>query len=215
MTPRLPPLPPDTWPDGPDDVLATYQAVGPAWVASRDRSLFERPWLDRLMAAASTQRPPKTALDIGCGSGAPIATYLAQCGLQVTGLDGAPAQIAQFRATVPGAPAYLADMRAFDLGRSFDILVSFNAFFHLSPTDQPRAIACFAQHAAPGAALLLTTGPDHSERIGAVAGRPIYHASLSPAAYRTLFAQHGFDELAFTPQDPTCRGHSLWLLRKT
>jgi SAM-dependent methyltransferase len=48
-------------------------------------------------------------LDIGCGSGQPIAAYLAGRGHRVAGIDGSPEMIALFRANLPccGVPQTL------------------------------------------------------------------------------------------------------------
>ena len=50
--------------------------------------------------------------------------------------------------------------------------------------------------------------------MGEFGGDPLHHASLSPDAYRRLLAAEGFDVLDFTPEDPDCGGHSVWLARR-
>ncbi|WP_224823497.1 trans-aconitate 2-methyltransferase [Cognatishimia sp. MH4019] len=193
----------------PDDILPTYEKVGPAFAASRNCEPWEKPLLDWLLRKA----PGPKLLDIGCG-GLPIARYLVEQGAQVTAMDGAHSMVALCRENVPDATVLHADMRAFDLGALFDGLIAFNSFFHLSPADQTKAFACFLAHAKPSASLILTTGPEAGEKVGAVEGEPVYHASLSPADYRALFAKHGWQEQAFLPEDPTFRGHTIWQLRK-
>ncbi len=194
---------------GPEDILPTYERVGPAWAAERSRTLFERPWLERMLAAA----PGPRVLDLGCGTGTPIATWLDAQGAEVTGVDGAASMIAGFRTSLPHRPSHQADMRHLSLGRRFDAILGWNSFFHLCPADQRRMFAVFAAHAAPRAIVMLTTGPSASERIGRVVDAPVYHASLAPDDYRRLFATHGFSELAFAPEDPECRGHTIWMAR--
>ena len=70
----------------PDDILATYEAVGPAWAEERSRALFERPALERLLAAM----PGPRLLDVGCGSGDPLALWFADTGCEVTGSRRGP-----------------------------------------------------------------------------------------------------------------------------
>ena len=72
----------------------------------------------------------------------------------------------------------------------------------------------FADHAAPGAPLLFTSGPGYGEAIGELYGEPLYHASLDPDEYRSLLAENGFAEIDFVPNDRTCGGHSVWLARQ-
>ncbi|MFN3145904.1 MAG: class I SAM-dependent methyltransferase [Paracoccaceae bacterium] len=196
---------------GPEDILPTYERRAAGFAAHRSRDLFERDWLDRMWAAA----PGRRVLDLGCGPGVPIATYLAGLGAEITGVDGAAAMVALFRRALPGHSVVQADMRALDLDRRFDAILAWNSFFHLSATDQRAMFAVFAAHAAPGAALMFTCGPDAGEATGQVEGDPVYHASLSPEDYEDGLASAGFRTLDWRPEDPGCAGHSVRLARFT
>ena len=191
----------------PEDILPTYDAVGPHWArVERDTSLFERAHLERMLDAA----PGRGVLDLGCGSGRPVAHWLAGTGARVTGVDGAASMIALFRRSVPDARAVHADMRGLALGERFDAILAFDSFFHLCPDDQRAMFATFAAHAAPGAALMFTAGPAASVRVGQVAGRRVYHASLDPEEYRHLMRAAGFRPVSYHPEDPACRGRTVW-----
>lgn len=194
-------------PSDPEDVLATYEAGARMFQHERDVSGFEAPWLERAWQIRSGQR----VLDLGCGAGAPIATWFASQGAQVTGVDGSAAMIRLFQEALPEATAHVSDMRTLALDRQFDVLIAWNSFFHLPPDDQRSMFPIFAAHAAPGAALLFTSGPGESEVWGTAAGRPVYHASLAPNMYRRALTEAGFEVVAFTPEDPECRGHTVWL----
>lgn len=193
----------------PDDILPTYERVAAGFALRRDRSLFERRWLDRALGFA----PGRKVLDLGCGPGLPIAAYLADRRAEVTGVDGAAAMVRLFEANLPRARAVHADMRGLDLGESFDLILAWDSFFHLCDDDQRGMFATFAAHARPRSVLLFTSGPEAGEAIGMVEGERIYHASLSPTDYRALLAAHDFEVLAFTPEDPDCHGHSVWMAR--
>ena len=195
----------------PEDILETYDAVAEAWDLQRNTSLFERRWLDRMLKYA----PGKRVLDLGCGSGRPIAAYLSKRRAIVTGLDGAPAMIARFQSNFPESRAILADMRGLELGETFDAILAWNSFFHLSPDDQRGMFAVFKRHAARGTALMFTSGPTESEAIGDVAGRTVYHASLDPREYEALLNEVGFVVRYFRPEDPRCAGHSVWIAQFT
>ena len=173
----------------------------------------ERAWIERF---ADVLGPGATVLDVGCGSGEPIARYLADRGHCVTGIDSSPEMIALFRTNLPnaaGEAAYVADMRSLSLGRRFDGLIAWNSFFHLAPDDQRLMFPIFRDHAKPGAPLLFTSGPAAGEAIGALEGEPLYHASLAPEEYRLLLGRAGFDVLAHVSEDPDCGGHTVWLAR--
>jgi len=195
----------------PEDILPTYNEVAKTWDLQRNQALFERKWLDRMLNYA----PGRNVLDLGCGAGRPIASYLLDRRATLTGLDGAPAMIALFQTNLPQARGVLADMRGVDLGETFDAILAWNSFFHLSPDDQRAMFEVFARHSAPGAALMFTSGPEESEEIGDVAGYSLYHSSLSPDEYEGLLNAYGFKVKHFCPEDPECAGHTIWLAQFT
>ncbi|MDB2369096.1 class I SAM-dependent methyltransferase [Octadecabacter sp.] len=197
----------------PDDIIAIYDRGAAKFQADRTRSLFEKSSLDRMLGITPRNVSPRRLLDLGCGTGAPIAKYLAERGMAVTGVDGAAAMIDLFDATLPHATSHHADMRTLDLGTTFDAILAWDSFFHLSPADQRAMFAVFARHAAPKAALMFTSGPAAGETMGHAAGAPVYHASLAPDEYDTLLRTHGFDVVDFRPEDPDCDHHTTWLAR--
>ncbi len=197
----------------PDMILETYERVADGFDRARNRSLFERKWLDKMLSHAPARRPARKVLDLGCGPGRPIATYLVDRRCEVTGVDGAEAMVALFQRNLPQARAVHGDMRGLDLGEKFDAVLAWNSFFHLSADDQRTMFATFATHAAPRAVLMFTSGPAEGEAIGTVEGESVFHASLSPDEYRKLLIDSGFAPISFTPEDPDCFGHSIWLAR--
>ncbi len=76
---------------GPEDILPTYERVAAEFEAERSKDLFERGWLDRFIAGLVAP----TVLDLGCGPGVPIATYLTSRGARLVGVDGAPGLVPQ------------------------------------------------------------------------------------------------------------------------
>jgi SAM-dependent methyltransferase len=63
-----------------------------------------------------------TLLDVACGTGGIIAPLAAS--YRVSGLDISPGMLAVARAKLPeGTPLYLADMRSFGLGMTFDAVI--------------------------------------------------------------------------------------------
>ncbi|WP_198375477.1 class I SAM-dependent methyltransferase [Neoroseomonas rubea] len=197
--------------DAAADIIRLYTRHGPAWARDRGEAPgTEAAWIARFLALLP---PAGEVLDIGCGSGAPIATALAAAGHRVTGLDASPTLLALARARLPDAEWIEADMRAMDLGRRFDGLIAWDSFFHLDHDAQRGMFPRFAAHAAPGAPLLFTTGPRHGVAMGAYGGDPLFHASLDAAEYRALLAAHGFAVLDHRAEDPASGGHTIWLAR--
>lgn len=192
-------------------VLDVYQRHGASWAALRSEELVEDTWLDRFCVLLPVGG---AVLDIGCGSGVPIGRDLIRRGYDLTGIDGTPTMLALFHRNLPGTPAHLMDMRELALDRQFAGLLAWDSFFHLSPADQRPMFARFAAHAAPGAALMFTSGNEEGSAIGELEGEPLYHGSLDADAYRGLLHAEGFDVLAHVVADPGCGHRTVWLAQK-
>jgi SAM-dependent methyltransferase len=195
-----------------DRIIGLYQRHARAWAQDRGNRLIERAWLDRFRALLPAGA---SVLDIGCGSGEPIARYLVGQGCNVTGVDSSPELIALCTASFPDLAWHVADMRTLALERRFDGMLAWDSFFHLCPDDQRRMFPIFRQHAGPRAALMFTSGPAHGEAIGSYKREPLYHASLDAAEYRALLNANGFEVVAHVVEDPDCGRHTIWLAQLT
>lgn len=196
----------------PEDIVGQYQRHADAWDRGRRAELvIERAWMDRF---AALLQPGASILDVGCGSGQPIAKYLIERGYKVTGIDSSPPLIEKCRARHPGNEWIVADMRTLALNGTFDAIVAWDSFFHLSHEHQRAMFPIFRRHANPGTPLLFTTGTGHGVATGSLGGESLYHASLSPAEYRELLAANGFAVVAHTREDPDCGRHTVWLAQR-
>jgi SAM-dependent methyltransferase len=168
-------------------------------------------WHDRFIAALPSAA---NVLDLGCGSGYPVAQHMAQRGLHVTGVDSSPTLISLCRERLPDREWLVGDMRSLQLPREFDGVLAWDSFFHLRPDDQRRMFNMFAGHSAPSAVLMFNSGPAHVEAVGEYRGDPLYHASLSPDEYTALLDSIGFEVIAHAVEDwQTGGGRTVWLTR--
>ncbi|OBJ05445.1 methyltransferase [Mycobacterium alsense] len=193
-----------------DRVVDLYQRHAVAWSRDRGDHLLERDWLDRFLGIAPSD---PAVLDMGCGSGVPMARHLIEHGCRVTGVDASSAMVAMCADRFPNHEWRVADMRTLRLGRAFDAIMAWDSFFHLPQADQRRMFPIFAHHAATGAALMFTSGPSAGERVGSYRGEPLYHASLDADEYRRLLRANGFEVVAHVVEDPACGGRTVWLAR--
>lgn len=204
------PLQPSGWHSSSQQISALYERHAAAFDRDRGKRLVERAWFERfrdVMPAGAD------VLDLGCGSGEPVARYLIEAGHRVTGIDSAPTLIGLCRSRFPDETWIAGDMREVSLARRFGGVVAWNSFFHLTPYDQRAMFKIFRDHAEPGAALMFTSGPGAGEAIGAYQGEPLYHASLDTAEYETLLAAHGFSVVQHVVEDQECGGLTVWLAR--
>jgi SAM-dependent methyltransferase len=195
-----------------DRIIDLYERHAHEFDRERWRTLFERPWLDRFLSLVS---PGGRILDLGCGTGEPLARHLIEQGHAVTGVDSSPAMIDLAKRRFPDADWIVADMRTLSLRRRFAGILAWDSVFHLRPDHQRAMFAVFAAHAAAGAALMFTSGPRAGEAIGTLYGEPLYHASLAPEEYRALLEAHGFAVVSYDAEAPACGGHTIWLARRS
>jgi trans-aconitate methyltransferase len=189
-------------------VIGLYQRHALEWDKERNRTLFEKAWLDRFLALVPNKA---SILDIGCGSAEPIAHYFIEKGHEVTGIDSSSAFISICRERFPNLRWMLADMRELSLNQRFCGILAWDSFFHLCPLDQQRMFPIFRSHAAPKAALMFTSGTAHGTAIGTYKDEPLYHGSLDEAEYRALLDDNGFDIVSHVVEDPNCGHRTVWL----
>ncbi len=193
-------------------IIDLYERHAHDYATDRGRRLGgERAWLDRF---AELLPSGASILDLGCGSGEPIAAYLIERGFAVEGVDSSPSFIAMCRARFPDRLWHVADMRALVLGQRFHGILAWDSFFHLTADDQRRMFAIFESHTAPDAALMFTSGGAHGESVGSYRGEPLYHASLAPEEYRELLAASGFHVVHHVADDASAGGHTIWLAQR-
>jgi SAM-dependent methyltransferase len=193
------------------DLVELYARHARRFDAVRKGSRIERPYLER---AAALSPPPGQVLDLGCGSGEPIARFFLEKGYRVTGVDAAHEMLAIGRARFPDTRWLRADMRRLDLRERFDLVIAWDSFFHLPPDDQRTMFETFRKHTAPGGALLFTSGIAEGEQVGGdLFGDELYHASLDTDEYARLLRRHGYQVVLHRAEDPDCGGRTVWITR--
>jgi len=194
-----------------DQIIDLYNRNAHAWDQLRGNHFIDRKWIERFRSRLPTG---SRVLDLGCGSGQPVAAFLIAAGHAVTGVDSSAQMISLCSGRFPGQEWISADMRRLELGREFEGILAWNSCLHLAHDDQRRMFPVFAKHAASGAFLMFTSGPSHGEAIGQFEGEALYHASLDPREYLSLLQQNGFSLLEHRTEDPESGGLTVWLARR-
>ncbi len=195
--------------DAAGEIIGLYRRHAAAWDARRGDKLVEQAWLDRFLDLVPAGGE---LLDLGCGSGRPVARYCIERGYRITGVDSSPELIDLCRERFPGQSWLEADMRTLDLGRRFGGLLAWHSLFHLTHANQRTMFDVFQAHAQPGAPLLFDCGWNHGYAMGEFEGERLFHASLDPDEYRALLTGHGFEVIAHEPAMDVGAG-VLWLAR--
>jgi cyclopropane fatty-acyl-phospholipid synthase-like methyltransferase len=197
-----------------ENVIDLYRRHAAEWDAARRGS----GWNDRVWIEAFTKQLARGGhvLDLGCGGGEPVARFLIDRGLRVTGVDSSPEMIALASTRMSDQEWIVADMRRLTLDRRFDAILAWDSYFHLAHDAQRAMFAIFDTHASDDAVLMFNTGPDHSDAISTSTFKDaqLYHASLAPAEYRALLDRAGFKVVDHIANDARSGGRTAWLCRR-
>ncbi|MDF1778389.1 MAG: class I SAM-dependent methyltransferase [Rhizobiaceae bacterium] len=191
---------------------AVYERNAQRFDAERPKGLHERLWLDRFLDGLP---PGGKILDLGCGAGMPIAAYFMGKGFAVTGLDASAAMIQLAKSVMPDGDWREGDMRGLDLNETFDGIIGWNSFFHLTRPEQRDVLPRLARHLETNGRLMLTVGPENGEAVGQVGDDRIYHASLSPDEYASILLVNQLAIKDFVIEDPQCDFQTILLAQKT
>ncbi len=192
-----------------ETIIEFYNKHAHQWDEIRQKHFREKPWITRFLSGIPSD---SDILDIGCGSGDPLGGYIGHQGYHLTGVDSSSPLIELCLKRHPQQNWIIADMRTLALNKSFDGILAWDSFFHLSQDDQRQMFSVFKSHSRKGTMLMFTSGTYDGEVIGHFLGDDLYHASLSPEEYRSQLANNGFDVIDYRAEDPSC-GRTIWLAK--
>jgi SAM-dependent methyltransferase len=135
-----------------------YDALSARYDEAFDGETKYGPWLEELLGRLSG---PSRVLDLGCGSGVPVALTLAEAGHQVTGVDISGVQVERARERVPAATFLQADAAQLEFpAAGFDAVVCFYALIHIPLDEQQELLRRIGDWIRPGGLFVATVGAD-------------------------------------------------------
>lgn len=195
-----------------DKVYLVYNEIRDWFDAHRSKELtMEKFYLDILQKHIPAG---STVLDVGCGTGEPIAQFLIAQGYKLTGIDASEKMIALCKQRFPDAQWVLADMRTLNLQEKFHAVIAWHSFFHLPHDDQRTTLRSLAALVKEEGLLIFTSGSEYGEVWGDNGGHDLYHASLSSEEYARILAECHFKILAHKVNDPECGDATVWVAQK-
>jgi cyclopropane fatty-acyl-phospholipid synthase-like methyltransferase len=153
-------------------------------------------------------------LDLGCGSGVPIARHLLDHGCRVTGVDASREMLALARANCPEAELIEADMLSVEPADRYDGLVAWDSVFHVPMARHAALFDAMARWLAPGGILLMAVGGSEGEFVAPMFEIDFFYSAHAPETSRALLERAGFDVLLCEVDDPSSRGHVALLARR-
>lgn len=148
-------------------------------------------------------------LDLGSGTGRPVAATVAAAGHDVTGYDVSEKMLGLARTQVPDARFELADIRTLDFDPgSWGAVLTFFSLLQMTRAEQDAMVAKSVRWLAPGGYFVMGTVPgDIDGSTGEWMGHWIQASSYPVPVLRQRIESTGLrivrvDEVQFTPPDP-------------
>lgn len=187
-----------------------YDLIASGFAEMRDSFSTEQKYVDLFIQYL----PPKAhVLDIGCGSGYPIASYLFDHDFQVTGLDASEELLKIAKSKYPAIKFLHGDMRTITLNEKFDGIIEWWSLFHVPKKDHANMIGRFASWLKPGGILEFTTGDsEYEESSSSMLNQELHFYSLDPSYYERFLKENGFKLILRESDQET---HLVWIAKKT
>lgn len=116
------------------------------------RHVFHKRRIDSLARLVPT---PARILDAGCGSGV-LCRILADRGCTVAGVDLVPSRVAWSKRITPEAEFQCGDVRSFQFGKRFDVVICSEVLEHFGIKERPPALKNLVGHLESGGTLIVT-----------------------------------------------------------
>ena len=206
-----------------------YDYIAEQWHSSfREQTYVDRVLgyvdkiLDGLPAGAKV-------LDLGCGTGHPIAKYMVQRGYHVVGVDQSEKMLAIAKEVVPEAEFIHDDMVELQLADKFAAAIAWDSVFHVERKHHAAIYRKLANALELGGRLLLSVGGtdvDSSIEDATAAdsrvegftsemfGHTFFYSGYAPGVALQLLTAEGFEIEVWEVDDPSSRGHIAVIARK-
>jgi SAM-dependent methyltransferase len=188
-----------------------YDLIAEQWDAG-GREFRERRYVDLVVEGLE---PGARVLDLGCGTGRPVAEYLAGRGFGVVGVDSSEAMLEIARRVVPRAEFVCGDMTEVDFGRGFAAAVVWDSLFHVERGRHAGVFKKLHDALRPGGRLLLASGGDGDAGFTSeMFGQTFFYSGFPPEETRALLRAAGFRVELSEIDDPSSRGHLATVARR-
>lgn len=157
----------------------SYNKIAQQWSAARGAFFGrERDYLDAVLTTAPAG---STILDLGCGTGRPMADYIVAQGRRVLGVDQSEAMLAIARERLPGEQWVLASMEAYEPRDEYHGALIWDSLFHV-PRDRHEPVLRKVVRGLPvGGRLMLTVGGSaHPAFTDTMYGQQFFYDSNTP-----------------------------------
>lgn len=133
-------------------------------------------------------------LDLGCGTGHPIAKAISSIVQEYYGIDNSQSMLDAYCKNVRNAACRLLDMADIDqISGKWDFIFSWGAMCHLPIEQQKKTMKAACSLLKPEGRFLFTSGKEAGECTGTVGEYTVHHYSMGRAAYIEFLKEHDMD----------------------
>ncbi len=171
--------------------LESYNAIAERWDKQR---VHLSPAEARILPLVTHGLAPGARLlDLGCGTGQPVATHFATAGFHVTGVDQSSAMLALAQHRLPDHQWLLGSIEDFPKVDHIAAVIAWDSLFHI-PRDRHAAIVRRVRETLPsdGRFALTVGGSEHPAFTDTMFDRTFFYDSHSPQHTVLLLEASGF-----------------------
>lgn len=195
----------------------SYNRVAAEW--DRARTSFVRRERDYLDAMLDGLPPASSILDLGCGTGRPMAEYILARGHRVTGVDQSANQLAFARERFPTATWIESTIEDFVPTENHAAVLCWDALFHIDRSAHERIVTRIAAHLSPGGRFMVTVGgSEHPAFTDTMFGEEFFYDSHPPERFLDLLRDVGLEptiaEFMNVPTDGRDKGRFAVVARR-
>jgi len=167
----------------------SYNKIIHDWSKARSSSFVNKPIMDFAGKIKSKGR----ILDIGCGTGFPIAKYLSDLDFNITGIDTSDKMIEMAKSGgIMNSEFLLFDFFDFEPSEKYDGIIAWDSLFHFPKKRQIEIYGKVYNLLNLGGFFLFTHGKDEDEHTDEMFGEQFYYSCLSKDIVLNLMSKIGF-----------------------
>lgn len=170
------------------DIEQAYDLICDDWQKFRNSTKINKCIVD----FCDLITPNGKILDVGCGTGYPIAQYLVERNFFVTGIDVSQKMIDKAnKSQLPKAIFIKQDILDFSTDLQYDGVIAFDSIWHIAKEKQCDIYRKIASLMNYGAYFLFTHGNRNDETIGTMFNRQFYYSALAIEELKVIFSEVG------------------------
>jgi SAM-dependent methyltransferase len=192
----------------------SYDYIAEQWHKNfRGQAYVERTlgYVDKILEGLP---PQAKVLDLGCGTGNPIAKHIVERDFRVVGVDQSKRLLEIASTVVPGAELIHADMLEIQFAEKFAAAVAWDSVFHVERKYHSAIYRKLSDSLEPGGRLLLSVGGSEAEDFSEMFGHTFFYSGYAPKVARQLLEAEGFEIEVWEVDDPSSRGHIAVIARR-